>query len=311
MIYLWVALGVTAVLLTAVLIISYICFRMAFLAQPRNPDPNAIELPEGEIYEAYREPMTRWILETRAMEHELVEITSFDGLTLRGKFFPRQPQDPIEIMFHGYRGSSERDMPGGVQRAFKAGHAALVVDQRASGRSDGKVISFGINEHKDCLAWARFAAEKFGPDRKLILTGISMGAATVMMTADKALPANVVGILADCGYSSPKAIIREVIGTMGLPVDLAYPFVKLGARLYGHFDLEEESPENALRGAKVPVIFFHGESDGYVPCHMSQTNYDACVAKKQLVTMPGADHGLAYPADPTRYLAEIYTFFGL
>ena len=81
-------------------------------------------------------------------------------------------------MFHGYRGSSERDLCGGVQRCFKLGRSALLVDQRAHGRSDGHIISFGVNERKDCLAWVDFMVKHFGPDVKIILTGISMGAST-------------------------------------------------------------------------------------------------------------------------------------
>ena len=308
MLFLWITAGLLAVLAAAVLIISYICFRMAFLAQPAAPASDAIEFPAGKIYEPYYPAMRKWILEARAMPREPMQITSFDGLTLRGNFYELSPTAPIELMFHGYRGTSERDLPGGIQRAFKAGHSALVVDQRAGGKSEGKVITFGIHEHRDCIAWAEFMAEKF-PERQLILTGISMGAATVMMAADKPLPPTVVGILADCGYSSPREIIRVVIAQMGLPVDLSYPFVRLGARLYGGFDLEEDSPEQALKNAKVPVIFFHGEADDFVPCHMSHTNYKACASKKRLVTMAGAGHGLAYPADPARYLEELHQFF--
>ena len=137
-----------------------------------------------------------------------------------------------------------------------------------------------------------------------------MGAATVMMTADKDLPPNVLGILADCGYSSPKAIICKVIRDMKLPPKLAYPFVKLGARIFGHFDLEEDSPEEALRNAKVPVIFYHGEADDFVPCDMSRSNYDICASRKALITIPGAGHGLSYALDPQRYLQTLTDFFG-
>ena len=213
-------------------------------------------------------------------------------------------------MFHGYRGSAERDLPGGVQRCFKAGRSALLVDQRCSGKSGGNVITFGINEHRDCLAWVDFAVNHFGPDVKIILTGISMGASTVLMAAGNPLPENVIGILADCGYNSAKDIIQKVIGQMGLPPKISYPFVKLGARLYGHFDLEETSPEEAMKKCTLPVIFFHGENDDFVPCEMSRTCYDACASRKRLVTIPGAGHGLSYAIAPEAYLTALREFFG-
>ena len=186
----------------------------------------------------------------------------------------------------------------------------LLPDQRCSGGSDGHTITFGIKEHEDCLDWVSFAVSYFGPDVKIILTGISMGAATVLMAAGKPLPKNVIGVLADCGYSTPEAIIKKVIRQMGLPEKLAYPFVKLGALLFGDFDLEAYSPMEAMKTCRVPVIFFHGETDGFVPCDMSRELYEACPCRKRLVTIPDADHGLSYAVAPERYLESLREFFG-
>ena len=293
----------------AVLGISYWCFLTGFYAKRKKVSSDEVDLPEGEIYEKHWDSMRKWILETREAPYEAVSIRSFDGLTLWGKYYEYEPGAPVELMFHGYRGSAERDLCGGMQRCFKLGHSALIVDQRCSGRSDGHVISFGINEHKDCLAWVDFAVRRFGPDVKLILTGMSMGAATVLMAGGTELPENVMGILADCGYSSPKEIIMDVIAKMGLPARLVYPFAKFGARLYGHFDLEETSPEEAVKRCSVPVIFFHGTTDDYVPSWMSRKNFEACASRKELVLVPDAGHGLCYPTAPEDYLEHVRQFF--
>ena len=302
--------AVAAVLAVLVLGVCYLCFRMAFYSENPPVPEGEIPTPEGEIYDPYRDKMKKWILEARQLPQEDVSITSFDGLTLRGKFYPYAPNAPIELMFHGYRGNAERDMSGGVQRCFALGRSALIVDQRASGRSEGHVISFGINERKDCLKWVEFMVEHFGPDVKIILTGISMGAATVLMASGEKLPPNVVGVLADCGYSSAKDIMKLVIREMKLPPNLCYPFVKLAARIYGHFDLEDTSPVEAMRKARVPIIFYHGEADDFVPCSMSKECFDACIARKAIVTIPGAGHGLSYPKDPETYLQTLFDFFG-
>ena len=307
----WILLGIAAVLCLLVILGAYICYRMAFYSPERKPkDPDVIEIPEGEIYEVFRESMENWARMTRAMPHEDVEVRSFDGLTLRGLFYEYTPGAPIELMLHGYRGCAERDMPGGALRSHRVGRSALVVDQRGSGSSDGSVISFGINERRDCLAWVDFMIQKFGPDVKIILTGISMGAATVMMAAGEDLPDQVIGILADCGYSSPKDIICKVIRDMKLPPKPIYPLIKLGAKLFGHFNLEETSALEALKRCKKPVIFFHGETDDFVPCEMSRACFAACASEKRLVTVPNAGHGLAYPVDPERYIRELKEFFG-
>ena len=307
MMLLWILAAVLLLILAA----CYLCFRIAFYAAPRKEkDPEAIETPPGAIYDPFREQMIQWVKEARAKNPREFEITSFDGLKLKGKFYEYAPGAPMELMFHGYRGGAERDLSGGVYRCFRCGRNALVVDQRCAGGSDGNVITFGIKEHRDCLSWVDFAAKKFGPDVKIILTGISMGASTVLMAGGKELPSNVIGILADCGYSTQKGIMYEVIRKMKLPPVLCYPFVRLAAKLFGGFNLEETTALEAVKRIKVPVIFFHGEADDLVPCYMSLELYDACVSRKKLVTIPGAGHGLAFPVDQEYYLTELLDFFG-
>lgn len=300
-----------AVLALITLLIAYVCYRMAFYnPKPRNVDPEAIRIPDGEIYEPFREQMEDWVRWTRSLPSEDVTITSRDGLTLRGKYYEFAPGAPIELMFHGYRGAAERDLSGGVFRCFSLGRSALIVDQRSCGQSEGNTITFGIKEHQDCLSWLDFAIEKFGPDCRIILTGISMGASTVLMAAGRELPKNVIGVLADCGFTSAKDIIQVVIRMMKLPPRLAYTFVKLAARIYGGFDLEETSAIQAVEKITVPVFFTHGETDDFVPCDMSRRMYEACRSHKTLVLIPGAGHGLAFPVDQTGYLKALGDFFG-
>ena len=293
-----------------VLIISYICFRIVFyVPRTKTESTDEIPLPKGKLYEPYHPLMKKWILEARSFKSEDFYIKSFDGLTLHAKYFEYAADATTEIMFHGYRGSAERDLSGGIQRCFALGRNVLLVDQRTSCGSEGNIITFGVNEHKDCLAWVNFAVQHFGPDVKLILTGISMGASTVLMAAGKPLPPNVVGILADCGFSSARKIIQKCAGDLNLPAPLIYPFIKLGAKLFGHFDLEEYTPLEAMKTCKIPVIFFHGEDDAFVPCDMSREIYAACRSPKRLVTIPDAGHGLVYVVDNDRYFKEVVNFF--
>ncbi|MBQ9845255.1 MAG: prolyl oligopeptidase family serine peptidase [Oscillospiraceae bacterium] len=291
----------------AAVIISYICFRIVFYVPQKNKGKTmAIK---GAAYDPYRETMKKMVQDSRKIPYEDFYIKSFDGLTLHAKYYECRKGADTEIMFHGYRGSAERDLSGGIQRCFAIGRNALVVDQRTSCGSGGNVITFGINEHRDCIAWAEFAAQHFGSGVNLILCGISMGASTVLMAAGKPLPPNVKGVLADCGFSTAEAIIKKCSRDMHLPTQLVYPFIKLGARLYGKFDLEEYSALESVKNCRLPVIFFHGESDDFVPCDMSRQLAEACASPNRLVTIAGAGHGIAYLVDPERYLKELSQFF--
>ena len=252
--------------------------------------------------------MTAWMKQARVFNYECMAIKSFDGLTLRGRYYEYAPGAPLEILFHGYRGNAERDLCGGVARCFALGRSALIVDQRGSGYSDGHVISFGINECRDCVSWVNFAVSHFGADVKIIITGVSMGAATVMMAAAEQLPSNVVCALADCGYTSAEEIIKKIVTEMKLPPRLVYPFITLAARVFGRFDLNENSPMKAMANAKIPVIFIHGDADDFVPFDMSRRLYETCVTQKKLVAVRGAGHGLAYPVDQEGYVRALADF---
>lgn len=300
---------VLLILSALILLAAYICFWMAFYS-PKRPDTLTEEerFPPGKAYEPYHPRMRQWMDEVAAMDFEVFTVTSADGLTLRGKYYELSPDSPVEILFHGYRGLAERDLCGAVQRCFSVGHSALLVDQRAGGRSDGHIITFGVKESGDVPVWVDAVTRRFGEARSIIITGISMGATTVLLAAGKPLPPNVVGVLADCGYTTAPAIIKSVMRHMHLPADLLYPLVRLGALLYGGFDPNKADCPKALQSATLPIIFFHGDADGFVPCGMSEENYTACASPKRLVVTPGAGHGLCYPADEEAYIAAVREF---
>ena len=140
------------------------------------------------------------------------------------------------------------------------------------------------------------------------ISGVSMGAATVMITAGKELPKNVVAAVADCGYTSAREIIQATMRDMKLPPKLLYPFAILGGRLFGNFNIDEVAPIDMLKKATIPVIFFHGDADDFVPYEMSVRNHEACTSKKEFVTIEGAAHGVCLPANEEKYLQALSDF---
>ncbi len=302
--------GIVLLVLTALFFfITYICFYMAFYVRTKDKKPKEkYSIPDGKEYEPYRDVMINFMKETENIPYKECETVSFDGLKLCGKFYEYEEGAPIELMHHGYRGNAQRDLCGGVLRCFELKRSCLLVDQRGCGDSDGNVISFGINESKDTLKWVDYIIENIDPDAKIILTGISMGASTVIMAAAEKLPENVIGVVADSGFTSAKEIIKKVISDMKLPADLLYPFCKWGAKIYGGFSLEENSPAKALEKLKLPIIFFHGEADDYVPCEMSRKSFENCKAVKTIFTVKGAAHGLPYIVDKEGYMKTVREF---
>ena len=96
---------------------------------------------------------------------------------------------------------------------------------------------------------------------------------------------------------------------MHLPPALVLPFIRLGARLFGHFDIRESDAVRAVKNTGVPILLLHGEDDRFVPCEMSREILDACASNAARHTFPGAGHGLSYVTDPERYTHLVLQFF--
>lgn len=295
------------VIAALVLGISYCCYWVAFY----NPERRHAEpVPMPINWRSGKEGAKLRLLHRKMCDapSEQIVIESHDGLKLGGRYYHLHDGALLQIQFHGYRGCGERDLCGLHRLACDMGHNTLVVSQRANGASGGNTITFGIKEKYDCLAWARYAAERFGKDIPIVLAGVSMGAATVMMASELDLPHNVIGIIADCGYTSPGAIIRKVSRDVRIPAWISYPFVLLGALIYGRFRLWDRGALDAIPNSRVPILLIHGEEDRYVPCEMARQLEIAGGGKAMLKTFPRAAHGTSYISDPERY-RQIVTEF--
>ena len=168
-------------------------------------------------------------------------------------------------------------------------------------------MSFGIEERYDVAAWAEAAPFLLGENVPIFLAGISMGGATVLMAQDVPLPATVCGIMADCPYSSPRAMLRLVLRQRRYPVWPVYPLLRLSAMIYGRFDLEQTDALRSIALTSLPLLLFHGKSDKFVPHKMSEKIVENA-KNGRLVLVEGAGHGLSYDLDEERYEQEVKDF---
>lgn len=132
-----------------------------------------------------------------------VTLTADDGLTLHGVYYANAETADTHrwaLVLHGYRG----DYTGALQLAapyYEAGYQVIAPDLRACGESEGDYVGMGWLDRKDVLQWIDYIIEQ-DPEAKIVVHGISMGAATTMMTAGESTPDNVKAFVEDCGYTS-------------------------------------------------------------------------------------------------------------
>ena len=237
-----------------------------------------------------------------------IYVESYDGLRLHGLWIPAKNPKGTIILAHGYRSTKLVDFCLAFPMYYNYGLNILVPDQRAHGQSEGKYITFGVKESRDMQSWIDFHNQNFG-NQSIILSGLSMGASTMLYLADVDLPGNIKGIIADCGFTSPKEIISCVFRAVThLPPYLSTLAADLYAGIFAGFHFSEKDSRQTLQNNKYPILMVHGTDDDFVPCDMTRQGYAACTGKKELMLVEGADHGTSFLTDQEGYTAKVFAF---
>ncbi len=287
---------------------GYLGFQHA-CKRPPEPDWSSEETLRKTPYAEFAESIPLALQWLRNHNAEDVQIQSFDGLTLRGKWVPAEHPKATIILFHGYHTHYIHDFSGIFSLYHAMGLNLLLVRQRSHGESEGRYITFGVRERKDVLRWVDFHNRTHGMDN-VFLGGMSMGSSTILFAAGEDLPPNVRGITADCGFSSPAEVLSHVIRQdYHLPPRLVLPLMEVWARALGGFSFYECSTRDSLSRCKTPVLFIHGTDDSFVPCAMSQSGYACCTSEKEIHLIRGAEHGRGYLCEPERLTKALTDFF--
>ena len=234
-----------------------------------------------------------------AADKEDVYIKSRDGLKLHGYLLTKENARGTFILIHGWRSRPAYDFSAIWEKYRDMGYNVLAIEQRTIGKSEGKYICFGVKEQYDLIDWACYVGTRFGEQSPIIFSGISMGSSTVMFAVgNDELPKNVIGAIADCGFTSAWDEFCYLLRTQyHLP---KFPFLYIAdlyARIFCGISFREYNSTETLKNAKIPILFIHGEADDFVPLENTQKSYAACASRRELFTVKDAGHGLSYLVD--------------
>lgn len=251
----------------------------------------------------------KWLSEQNFEEYVLVSDT---GKNLKGYLLKAdKPSKKFLFSSHGYRSCGKGECRHYAKYYHDKGFNVFMVDHQAAGESEGDYIGFGYHEYKDCLKWLSFLIENYGDDIEIVLHGVSMGSATVMMmTGAPDLPSNVKFTVADCGYTTAQNEFEHAIAMLG---KIKYPII-YGAeffnKLFNGYAFSDADALSAVKRAKIPMLFVHGDKDDFVPTKMVYELFDACSSEyKDLVIVKGAAHAESYRTDPDSIDAKLEEFF--
>ena len=238
-----------------------------------------------------------------------IEATSFDGLRLVASLLEADEGKGVAILMHGFHSEPLREFATIARVYHDAGYTVILPYHRAHGKSEGRFLTFGIKERRDCATWVDVAVRLYGEECDIFLHGISMGCASVLMASGLDLPHNVRAIVADCGFTSPYDITYWTCLQRGVEKpEGAMKLCGVFARRLAGFDLTEYSTLEAMAVNTIPVLFITGTEDKRVPMEMTMRNYTACAAPKQLVLIEGSPHAINYFWDPAKYNAAVLAF---
>lgn len=247
------------------------------------------------------EPGCRWLREHPARRE--VSLTSVDGLNLHAAVLYALPAcHNWAICIHGYR--QDGTSVGHFARHYaQRGWNVLVPDLRGHGASEGGYIGFGWDDRLDIVAWCAWIVRR-DPEARIVLHGVSMGAATALMTAGGPLPAQVRGVISDCAYTSAPAILRHVYLNSTRrygPASAAVGALRAAVRRRAKYDLGKADALAAVRASHTPTLFIHGVADDFVPAAMMAELYENARCPKEFLWVPKAGHARSALVDPELY----------
>ncbi|MCD8166617.1 MAG: alpha/beta hydrolase [Bacteroides sp.] len=262
------------------------------------------------LYESY--PYLRSWVDSLDRHNALRDtfITSRDGYRLHAYFVEAARKSPkTAVIVHGYTDNAIRMFMIGHMYSAGMGYNILLPDLHAHGLSEGKAIRMGWKDHLDVLQWMELANETFGDSTQMVVHGISMGAATTMMLSGEVQQPYVRCFVEDCGYTSVwDEFAHELKVRFNLnPFPLLYSSGLLCRMKYG-WGFKEASSLKQVKVASLPMMFIHREEDDFVPTAMVFPLYEAKPEPKEIWTLSGVGHGLAFRSDPQLYLQKVEQF---
>ena len=205
---------------------------------------------------------------------EELRIRTADGVALHAWWVP--PADRpcgVVLYFHGNAGTIAGRAPVAA-RIAAAGHAALMVDYRGYGLSEGSPSEEGLREDARA-AWRHLLEERGVEPERVVVAGHSLGAAVAAGLARETSPAG--------------AVLSGVFTSVPELAEHLYPL--LPDALFRGWPTERWEVLEAAAAIDAPVLVGRGGLDDLVPRAQSRRVYEAAGPGAEWHEAGTAGHG--------------------
>lgn len=258
-------------------------------------------------------PMAEWmdsILATHALRDTFV--VNRHGEQQHLFYLPASSPTPrTAFIIHGYTNCAMGMMHIGYLYHHDLGYNIMLPDLRYHGESQGNHIQMGWHDRLDCERLLPVADSLFGGNTRMVIHGISMGAATTMMMSGDSLPPYVRCFVEDCGYTSAWDEFQgELRNRYHLPPFPLLYTTSLYCKLRHGWSFGECSALRQVGKCTLPMLFIHGDCDTFVPTPMVYRLYQGKTGAKELWISPGSEHADSYTDHPETYTRTVAMFLG-
>ncbi|MEK6302505.1 MAG: alpha/beta hydrolase [Acidobacteriota bacterium] len=240
-----------------------------------------------------------------------VEFQTSDGVKISAWLLPSRGKNATIVYSHGlFR--SRRELLDRAIDLWKLGYGALLYDARSHGESGKAPVSMGYWERLDSEGAVRFLREESRSEDRIVLFGISMGAAAALLAA--AETPEVAAVISDSSFISLDDTIKHHVRLfLRLPsFPMANEFEFFLERKAGFDASKLDALDAVKRIGDRPILFIAAAHDRRMPPEIAQTLYNASASPRRdllIVDGPGSEiHAHGYQANPTLYITRVAQF---
>lgn len=203
---------------------------------------------------------------------EWFSVTTEDGLTLEGGYFPpKNPQNITLLYFHGNGGNFAHRYVK-IVPYLEAGYGVLLAEYRGYGGNPGHPTEQGL--YADARAYLAALRAKT-PQGQIVLYGESLGSGVAVQLASETIGApDIAGMVLETAFTSITDIAAK-----------HYFYIPVRLLLKDRYESADKIPS-----LKIPLLFLHGDRDTVVPYDNGRSLYAAATAPKTFVTIAGGAH---------------------
>jgi uncharacterized protein len=212
-----------------------------------------------------------------------------DGLKLAAWFIPsKKPEQPIVLVTHGL-GVDKSDFLFVAKPLHEAGFNLFTFDFRAHGESEGRTITFGLNEARDVKAAYDWLTKAF-PSQPIYALGYSMGGAAVARAAaDYGIFQRIV---LDSTFSRFENVAKSNrLNTFGPLSSSLWQISRGWALLWTQCDFNDNDPARSLsQRTDARLLLIHGTADSIAPVKEAYRLKEATTSFSSLWIIEGSEH---------------------